>query len=167
MIVVSDTSPLNYLVLIREERVLPLLFSRVVVPRSVLAEMSHAATPEPVRAWVASLPSWVELRSPAVPPARLGDLGPGELDAIAIAEDLRADALLIDERDGRRVARERGIATYGTVAVLEAAAARGLLVLAHAFVSLGATNFRVDKSLLQDALARDAERRQDTDKKAR
>ena len=45
MIVVSDTSPLNYLLLIREEGVLQPLFGRVIVPRAVLAELNHPATP--------------------------------------------------------------------------------------------------------------------------
>jgi len=39
MIVVSDTSPLHYLVLIRCEHVLPRLFGRVLAPPGVITEL--------------------------------------------------------------------------------------------------------------------------------
>lgn len=45
MIVVSDTSPLNYLVLIEADRFLPNLFGQVVAPPAVVAEMRHSRTP--------------------------------------------------------------------------------------------------------------------------
>ena len=51
MIVVSDTSPLNYLVLIEHSRVLPLLFGRVIAPPAVIAELQHPGAPAVVRAW--------------------------------------------------------------------------------------------------------------------
>jgi len=65
VIVVSDTSPLNYLVLIEQVQVLPVLFGRVVVPPAVMAELQHAGTPAVVRAWAASPPPWLEIRPPA------------------------------------------------------------------------------------------------------
>jgi predicted nucleic acid-binding protein len=46
MIVVSDTSPLNYLVLIGADQVLPSLFGQVLTPPEVLAEMQHAKAPK-------------------------------------------------------------------------------------------------------------------------
>lgn len=42
MIVVSDTSPLNYLVLLDVVSVLPKLFGEVVVPPAVLTELARA-----------------------------------------------------------------------------------------------------------------------------
>lgn len=50
MIVVSDTSPLNYLVLIYEIEVLPKLFEQVYIPPSVIVELTRLKTPDPVRA---------------------------------------------------------------------------------------------------------------------
>jgi len=47
MIVVSDTSPLNYLVLIGADHVLPALFGQVVAPPAVLAELQRTKTPQP------------------------------------------------------------------------------------------------------------------------
>lgn len=49
MIVVSDTSPLNYLVLIGADDVLPALFGQVLAPPAVLDEMQHAKAPAQVQ----------------------------------------------------------------------------------------------------------------------
>jgi predicted nucleic acid-binding protein len=105
MIVVSDATPLHYLILIGQDKLLPALFDRVVVPRAVFDELRRDRTPEAVKAWIRSAPSWFEVRhvaaDPGPPPRRLGK---GEWEAIAIAEELKADLLLIDDQDGRREA---------------------------------------------------------------
>ncbi|HEY6137176.1 MAG TPA: hypothetical protein VI670_05365 [Thermoanaerobaculia bacterium] len=54
MIVVADTSPLLYLILLGHEQVLPALYERVIAPRAVISELSHAGTPQAVRDWAAS-----------------------------------------------------------------------------------------------------------------
>ena len=64
MIVVSDTSPLNYLTLIGADQVLPSLFGRVLAPPEVLAEMQHAKAPPQVSAWALRPPAWLEVCSP-------------------------------------------------------------------------------------------------------
>jgi predicted nucleic acid-binding protein len=46
-VVVSDTSPINYLVLIDAIFVLPELFTSVVIPKAVSEELQHDQTPEP------------------------------------------------------------------------------------------------------------------------
>jgi predicted nucleic acid-binding protein len=57
MTVVSDASPLHYLVLIKAEHVLAQLFSEVFVPPAVLRELSHERAPERVRHGAAILRS--------------------------------------------------------------------------------------------------------------
>lgn len=47
--VVSNTSPLNYLILLDEINVLPRLYERVSIPQSVCEELQAAETPEAVR----------------------------------------------------------------------------------------------------------------------
>jgi predicted nucleic acid-binding protein len=64
MIVVSDTTPLNYLILIDSVHVLPALFGQVYAPPAVIAELSHSRTPGPVRGWVASPPGWLTVQDP-------------------------------------------------------------------------------------------------------
>ena len=49
MVVIADTSPLNYLVLIEQAEVLPNLFGAVVIPQSVLEELRHPSAPQAVR----------------------------------------------------------------------------------------------------------------------
>ena len=65
MIAVCDMGPLHYLVLIDADHILPRLFTRVLTPPAVLAEMSRPETPEPVRRWASSPPRWLEVKEPA------------------------------------------------------------------------------------------------------
>jgi len=55
MIVVCDTSPVNYLVLIDEIDLLPQLFTAVVLPAAVLAELQHPRTPPRAASWAREL----------------------------------------------------------------------------------------------------------------
>ena len=66
MIVVADTTPLQYLILIQYEHVLPVLYGRVVVPPAVIDELTRDETPQQVREWVKSAPSWLEVRGPRI-----------------------------------------------------------------------------------------------------
>ena len=59
MIVVSNTTPLNYLILIGSVDILHTLFDQVCVPPAVMTELQHSHTPGAVRAWVQASPSWL------------------------------------------------------------------------------------------------------------
>jgi predicted nucleic acid-binding protein len=128
MIVVADASPLNYLIQIECEDALEKLYGRVLVPATVIEELRHPAAPVAVATWLKSVPNWIEVRRIAakIDPA-LEVLDIGEREAIQLAEEQRADVLLIDERMGREEAKRRGIATTGTLGVLLAAGRRGLV----------------------------------------
>ena len=56
VIVVSDTSPVNYLVLIGHADLIHRLFDRVVVPEAVVKELVHPCAPKTVREWIQSRP---------------------------------------------------------------------------------------------------------------
>lgn len=60
-----------------------------------------------------------------------GTLDRGEAEAIALAEELHADHLLIDERKGRRLARQRGVPVMGLLGVVLLAKRQGLIVSAR------------------------------------
>jgi len=156
MIVVSDTSPLKYLILIGAIDVLPKLFGEVFVPLAVIRELQHPRTPAPVKQWVDAVPEWLRIQEPTVESPIAAGIDPGEAQAIALALQLRADALLIDEKLGRRIPKEHGFATLGTVTVLELAADRDLLDLRIAFESLKRTTFHITSELLKAALDRHA-----------
>jgi predicted nucleic acid-binding protein len=158
VIVVADTSPINYLVLTGCIDVLPALFGEVIVPQSVADELQHARTPPEVHSWAAQPPPWFVVR-PALQVDDQIRLGRGETEAICLALEMHASLLLIDDRRGRREAIARGVPVAGTLNVLVAAAARGLLELPAAIQKLRATNFHLSNEVVAAALNEDAERR--------
>ena len=76
MIVIADTSPVNYLILIGEIDVLPVLYHRVLVPFSVCEELKSPRAPEAVQTWAVRLRTWLEARAPSKSP----DVGLAHLD---------------------------------------------------------------------------------------
>jgi predicted nucleic acid-binding protein len=62
-LVVADTGPLNYLVLIDAIELLPKLFEKVFAPEAVRAELLNQDAPAVVRAWATHPPSWLEVRA--------------------------------------------------------------------------------------------------------
>lgn len=153
MIVVSDTTPVNYLVLIDRVHLLKELYGRLLLPRAVYGEMQREGAPEKVRAWASRLPEWAEVRAATSPDPAL-KLGAGEREAIALAEEVGADLLLVDDAKARREALRRGLAVTGTLAVLVAAAERGLVDLPEAIAALWQTTFRAPAALITEILER-------------
>src|SRR5215510_6005572 len=149
MLVVADTSPLNYLVLMQQDTLLPMLYERVMIPPAVREELQRPRTPQTVRQWVAHPPAWLTVQPPQQSLSRqqFPRLRNGELEAIPLAQERHADLLLMDERDGRRVARDRGLRVTGIIGVLETAAIRGLIDLLSFFAQVPATTFFSSLSL--------------------
>jgi predicted nucleic acid-binding protein len=128
VIVVADTSPLNYLILIEHDHLLSKLYQRVFVPQEVMNELSDPAAPPVVQSWVQSIPDWLEVKAPhSAPDEALQVLDPGERQAIQLAQEQGADLLLIDERRGSVAARRLGLTTTGTIGVRLAAGELGLI----------------------------------------
>lgn len=158
-IVVSDTSPLHYLILCGAEEILPQLFRQVVIPPTVFLELQQPNTPARVKQWADTLPSWVAVQKPSVLNLTL-DVDAGELEAICLAQEIHAAAVLMDDRAGRAAAQHCGLAVVGTIGLLEQAAVRGLLDLPDAIARLQKTNVRLDAKLILAALDRDKARKQ-------
>ncbi|HWE85182.1 MAG TPA: hypothetical protein VG267_09570 [Terracidiphilus sp.] len=149
MIVVADTSPLNYLIQIDCDHLLPRLFGRILVPNGVMDELAHTAAPPKVKAWLIQPPAWIDVNVvQLVPDPRLAILGRGEREAIQLAETQNAHLLLIDERKGRQEAMRRGLKTTGTLGVLISAGELGLIKPASAYRRLlDETTFRATPAL--------------------
>jgi predicted nucleic acid-binding protein len=152
-VVVSDTSPLHYLILCGAEAILPKLFQQVVIPPAVFAELQQSNTPPPVKKWADALPKWVAVQSPEHLQTGL-DVDRGELEAISLAREIHAAAVLMDDLAGRRAATQCGLAVVGTVGLLEEAANRGLIDLPSMMGQLQKTNARLDAKLIQAVLQR-------------
>ena len=119
-VVVADTGPLLYLILLGQIELLPALFTGVTVPTEVCAELVHVAAPHSVWRWAANPPTWLAIASaPAPDDPRLVRLGTGEAAAIALALSLEADLVLMDDRAGVAAARAKGLDVIGTIGVLE------------------------------------------------
>ncbi len=157
MLVVSDTSPLNYLVLIGHVDVLPKLFGRVLTAPAVVSELTHPGCPQIVRQWASAKPAWLEVRPPSSLESSL-KLGRGETEAISLAHEIHADVVLIDERKGTQAAEGLGLVVTGTLGVLQLADEKGVLKLAEAIGALRLTTFRCTDSVVEQLL-RDADSR--------
>lgn len=165
MIVVADSSPINYLVLIDAVDLLESLFGEVIVPNSVADELSSEGAPEVVRVWMTTAPGWLkieEVQSEALVSVAALKLHLGELEAIVLAESLDADYLIMDERAGRRAAEARNLTVVGTLGVLEKADRDGLIRdFPDLLERLDATSFYMSRELKHMLLERHRLRKPD------
>lgn len=157
MIVIADTSAINYLVLIGEVELLRDLYGGVVIPPVVRRELLAPNSPEPVRRWMSGPPDWIRISSPGSEALARTDeaLDAGEWEAIALALDIHADLLLIDDAQGRREAERLHLEFTGTLGVLLAASGKGLLNLDDAVRRLRQTNFYISEKILRRVLRGD------------
>ncbi|WP_428308025.1 DUF3368 domain-containing protein [Lacipirellula sp.] len=151
MIVVSDTTPLHYLILIDRVHLLPELFGQVITTPDVIDEMNQQASPEKLKQWVKQLPAWLEVREPQNQLPAVARLDRGEASAISLASEIGA-LLLIDERDGVRVAQAAGLEVTGTLGVLLSAAREGRVSLRDSLAALARTNYRYSQKLFDELL---------------
>jgi predicted nucleic acid-binding protein len=124
-IVVSDTSPVRALAHLGLTHLLGALFDRVLIPPAVLAELSRVGIDLSAPS---GPPPWLEVRAPADAQGvadLLRELDRGESEAITLAIEVGSTELLIDESDGRQVARRMGLEPVGVIGLLIRAKARG------------------------------------------
>lgn len=153
MIVVCDTSPINYLILIGQIEILPQIFGQVFVPKAVFNELQNTDAPIKVRNWLENIPDWLVVKSvPQIEDLMLNELHMGEREAITLAESLQADLILIDEKLGRKIAVKRGLNVVGTVGVIDEAARRNLVDIAAVLKDLRKTNFRISPELINSLI---------------
>ena len=153
MIIVSNTSPINYLILIGHINLLPELFGAIIIPQAVYSELSDASAPSPVQTWIATPPDWLKIQPVSQPSDAILDLlDPGERAAILLAQELNADLLLLDDMKARRTATERGLAITGILEILDQAATMKLLDLPAAVQNLQSTSLWASDSLFQTLL---------------
>jgi uncharacterized protein len=123
MIVVSNTSPLSNLAIIGQLSLLQQIYSKVIIPPAVYRELTNVNS---IGAEITTLltTGWIETQSVserALVETLQSELDEGEAEAIALAIELKADRLLIDERLGRSVATRYKLKITGLLGILTAA----------------------------------------------
>ena len=74
--------------------------------------------------------------------------------AIALAAEVHADVLLIDEQAGRQEAVRRGLRVAGTLSVLDEAEQAGFVNFDDAVAELQKTSFRISQAVLSEIRAK-------------
>lgn len=152
MIVVSDTSPLTYLHQIEQFTLLRTLYNEVVIPPAVEREIKDAPR-------LHEHFDWSILRVVKPVDFKMVDslsvtLDRGESEAIVVASEVKADLLLIDEADGRQVARKLGIRHTGLLGVLLEAKRRGAIPEVALVIDrlVERTSFRIRSDVRRETL---------------
>jgi predicted nucleic acid-binding protein len=156
VIVVSDTSPLGSLALIDYLWLLQSIYTSIVIPHIVADELAAA---QDIR--IQQIPDleWVQVQSlsdivTAETLQAVKKLDPGEVYAIALALQIKANELLIDERLGRREAKRYGLSVIGLLGILVVAKQKSLIPKVQPVVEalIGQAGFRVSPRLYQQVL---------------
>ena len=125
MKVVADSSALIILARIHRFELLRQLYGSMTISADVYQEVVIHGAGLPGSKEVSEA-SWIQTSPPsnaadlASACLRLG-LGAGESSTILLAQQLHADLVLIDDLQGRKLAREAGLNVQGSVALLESA----------------------------------------------
>jgi predicted nucleic acid-binding protein len=154
MIIISDTSPLCYLILIDCIEVLPLLYKNVIIPQAVYQELQAEATPELVKEWIQNHPDWLIIKNITnASDSELDKLDKGEREAIILAEEVNADLLILDDKLARTIATQRSLKIIGLLGILIDAARNNLIDLPTKINELQQTSFFVSPKLLESILS--------------
>jgi predicted nucleic acid-binding protein len=157
MIAVSNAGPLIACAKIRQFDLLHQLFDELVIPNAVYDEVVvKGATRAGAEETQAALNHWIRVahvQHPALPRSLHLHLGSGEAEAIALAAELAASYLLLDDRKARLTARYLGMPVVGTVGIMQRAHRDGLLPdLKQALDDLRAAGFRISDQVYWQAL---------------
>jgi predicted nucleic acid-binding protein len=156
MIVVSNTTPLSELAKVGKMYLLRDVFERVIIPVEVYDEVTTGNHPAVRQVRSAN---WIEVRVVSNPEAVVSlqmetGLDLGESAAIALAEELKAQRILIDELAGRVVAKTRNLSVTGTVGVLLIAKQQGLISKVQPILDeLVVAGKRISPELYREVLA--------------
>jgi uncharacterized protein len=158
VIVISDTSAITNLAAIQQLHLLSQLYERVIIPEAVYRELADINPPVPGTLEVQSV-SWLEVRqvNSRITVKRLQSevrLDLGESEAIALALELSAELLLIDERRGRAEADRLGLRITGLLGILVEAKRRNLVVVVKPLMDalIATSEFRISSALYERIL---------------
>jgi predicted nucleic acid-binding protein len=154
-IVVIDASPLIGLAMVNGLKWLPDIFGTVFLPETVKNEVLPGKSARGEEAIAQAIDAgWIKAWPEPIAPRLDIDLDAGETDCINLGLNHDDEVLLImDERAGRAVAKEKGLRVIGTAAIIGQAKKQGLIVSARAvFEVLHASDFRISAAVINQVL---------------
>jgi predicted nucleic acid-binding protein len=156
MIVVSNTSPLTNLAAIGQFALLHRLYSELHIAYGVWDELNAGGKRWPGRDEVATA-DWIQrhaVQNRDLVTVLRRDLGRGEAESIALALELNADLILLDEEEGRHAAQRLGLRVMGVVGILLEAKASGAIDRLRPYLDAlrQAAGFYLSEPLYQSAL---------------
>lgn len=145
-LVVADSSALIIYERINRLDILQSVYDTLIVPPAVVREVFHTH----------ALPDWIhEQRLTAMVASRIvaARLGDGEREAIALALELNASLLLLDDLPARHLAQELGIKILGSAGVLVTAKEKGVIELVGPLLrEMQEYDFRVSQKVVTGIL---------------
>lgn len=152
MIVVCDTSPICYLLLIGEIQLLPQLYGKVLIPQVIQNELANDRSPTVVQAWIIQPPEWLVIQTVDVASdGDLDNLDSGERDAIMLVA-IKTDLIIVDDLLARQIASSLDLRVTGLLGVLNEASRQKLIDFSGAIARLQQTTFRASSKLIQSLL---------------
>jgi predicted nucleic acid-binding protein len=141
---VANSSCLIALGGVGQLEVLEKLYGAILVPEAVANECGP------------QLPTWIQARQvqslAQVRSLRI-ELGAGEAEAIALAMEMSAERIILDDKKARRIARQLGLPVTGTLAVLVRAKQGGIIPSVSTVIgALLSVNFHLSKDLIDETL---------------
>lgn len=158
MPVVSNTSPILNLAIIGHLSLLYQQFNEILIPSAVLNELKideERPGTKVIREAISA--GWIQIQSVSNEPLTQllnQSLDKGEAEAISLAVELKADWTLLDERDGRKVAKSLGLKVTGILGVLLRAKQTGELESLQPVIDdlISQAGFRIAPDLLAQIL---------------
>lgn len=156
-IVIADAGPLIGISRVDHLTLLRQLYGELLIPERVRTELklsSHRPGSQRIleaiqAGWICSIP--VQNKIQAILLGRIIDAG--EAEAIQLAIEQQADLLLIDDLNGRKAAKRRGVPITGTGGMLVAAKRAGFLkTIAPVLDKLILAGYRLSPALCQQIL---------------
>jgi uncharacterized protein len=152
--IISNATPLIAFARIGELTLLEGIVHHVTLPETVWGEVT-VVTAHPGAEDIRQA-TWITVRAvTSVPAELLALLDRGEAEVIALAEELSAQEVLLDERAARAIAITRGLPVIGTAGLLVRAKDRGLIPAVRPFLSrMQAEGVRYSQRFLETLLGR-------------
>lgn len=156
MIIVSNTTPLIGLAVVGQFDLLRFMFGQITIPEAVFAEAVSFGREEGGAKQEVTQADWIKVvavQDQLAVEVLLDELDRGEAETIVLARELRADWVLMDEKQGRRKLSEMNLNKVGTVGLLLKGKQAGFLPEIGPYLEvLRRQGFSLSRAVMESAL---------------